>query len=115
MDKDPLESFFEAARADAPQPSGALMARILADADRESEARSAAARLVEPSPGRLRAVLAALGGWPVLAGLATATMAGVWIGVAQPMGVDPLEVVGGTASLDAGIYPGYAALDWGEG
>ena len=115
MDRDPLESYFEVARTKAPEPSDALMARILADADREAECRYLALRPATTSGGKLRAVLSAIGGWPVLAGLATATLAGVWIGVAQPLGVDPMGVIGRTASFDAGSYPGYAELDWGEG
>lgn len=80
-----LEAFFEAGRAAAPQPSDDLMARILADAG--------GARAVAPvaRPGRrglFAGLVAAIGGWPAVASLATATVAGIYIGVSPPA---PLE------------------------
>ena len=35
-------------------------------------------------PGRLAQFFALLGGWPAVAGLATATVAGLWIGTTSP-------------------------------
>lgn len=98
-----LDAFFDAGRAAAPQPSAALMARVLADA---GEVQAAALEPVGPAvsaaPGRrfgpLGLLLAALGGWPSVAGLASAAVAGLWIGVAQP---DMAAYVGlETASTD---------------
>ena len=112
MDDDELlEGFFEAGRKAAPEPSSALMARIAADAA-DAQAGSAAPVRGRPRAG-LAGLFAALGGWPGFAGLATATLAGIWIGVAQPMGVDPLALVAGDAALD--LTQGYGDLDWGEG
>lgn len=81
-----LTSFFEAATEHAPRPSDELMARILADAahvqgDRFSSQMPAA------RASRLSGILGVLGGWGALAGLATATVAGVWIGFAEPGGL----------------------------
>ena len=91
-----LEGFFRAARAAAPRPSDALMARILADAGAEMRQAS-----VQPAPGspEVRGSgpsdwLARLwGGWRALGGLATATVAGLWIGYAGI--ADPNTLTGG--------------------
>lgn len=78
-----LTVFFDAAKDLPLTPPNALMARVLEDA--------IAAQPVAVSP-RARPLLArrwreftrAVGGWPAMAGLATATVAGVWLGVAPP-------------------------------
>lgn len=101
-ERDPLDDFFEAGRADAPMPDAALMARVLADADAQTAARAASA---QPRESWLRAVLRGLGGWPTVAGLATATAAGVWIGVALP-DVTSTFVGGGGYDLND-LLPGY--------
>ena len=80
----------QAAQVAAVAPSADLMARIVADADAVAEAREAS---IEPGArsrprGRMRALLVAIGGWPAMAGLATATVAGVWIGYASPDTLD---------------------------
>lgn len=68
--------------ADVPLPSKELMARIAADAEavRGFDA-------VVPSSG-WRVWLDALGGWPAFGGLATAGIAGLWIGVSPPAAID---------------------------
>lgn len=102
--RDDLDDLFAAARADAPAPSGALMARVLADALAEQP------RPVMPVPvaapmrrGRVLSRLAALfGGAGALAGMGTAAVAGLLIGYVQPSGLvavgdavlgSPIEVV----------------------
>lgn len=102
-----LDSFFAAARADAPLPSGTLLARVLADAE------AAMIRPAGPAPavraasrgGLIDAALAAIGGWAGLGGLATATAAGVWIGFAGL--ADPLAAGEGlfTPSLSVELMP----------
>ncbi|MCV2881393.1 dihydroorotate dehydrogenase [Actibacterium sp. XHP0104] len=87
-DTDELELLFAAARDAAPVPSDGLLARVLADAEAE-QARPAPA-LIRPEGGLLARAMRQIGGWPALAGLATATLAGVWIGYAQPAGLDGL-------------------------
>lgn len=83
-----LETFFAAARAETAQPSDALMARILADAEAEiglpRVGAPAAARPEAARAGFWATLGAAIGGWPALAGMATATVAGIWLGVAAP-------------------------------
>ena len=76
-----LEPYFAAARRSAPEPDDALMGRILADAH--------AARAVRNPPVARRMDVIALiyrllGGWSGLGGLASAALAGVWIGIAVP-------------------------------
>ncbi|MGP3724126.1 dihydroorotate dehydrogenase [Cereibacter sphaeroides] len=102
-----LDDLFAEARREAPMPSADLMARILADAAAErpapAPARSAPRRRLSPW------LLALFGGGGVFAGLATATLAGVWIGMAQPAPVAE-ALWGGTAgdpleSVD--LLPGY--------
>lgn len=91
---DSLNGFFAAARATAPQPSDALMARVQADAAR------AAAAMAPPRAGRP-------GGWgrvvdrvvrwrpggagAVVAGLAAAALSGLWLGLAGSDAVATLE------------------------
>ena len=44
---------------------------------------------------QLRGVIAAIGGWPALGGLATASAAGLWIGLAPPSFIpDPVALAG---------------------
>ena len=87
MMDDDLDDLFAAARAQDAPPSPALLARILADAASEQPRAPAPARLARPR-FRLAALIAALGGGGALAGLATATVAGLWIGLAPPAAVD---------------------------
>jgi hypothetical protein len=88
-----LDAFFAAARADDPEPGDDLMARILADAARVQP------RPVTPvsaaSASGWRGILAAIGGWPAMGGMAVATMAGLWIGIAPPAGL---------ATIASGIF-----------
>jgi hypothetical protein len=75
-----LEALFAEAAGDGkPEVPADLMARILADA--EAMQPTAAALAARPArQGLFSQFMQAIGGWPSLAGLATATVAGVWIG-----------------------------------
>ncbi|MFO7758576.1 MAG: hypothetical protein R6V26_08870 [Roseovarius sp.] len=75
-----LEAFFHAARRTAPAPSEDMLARVLADA----ETVRTAAQVRRPGTARRARLRDRLGGWPAMAGLATATLAGLWIGAALP-------------------------------
>jgi hypothetical protein len=102
-----LEAFFEAGRTAAPQPSGDLMARILADAE--------AARVFAAAPRAVRrglwaSLMAAIGGWPAVASLATATVAGLYIGVSPPAQLEDFAVtyLGATDYAVSGDFaPGF--------
>lgn len=105
---DGLEAFFDAARAEAPQPSEDLMARILADAAAETAHRAApapGARAARPAAkvlGFWDALVMALGGRGALAGLAGAMVAGLWLGVSQPAPIASLaqQVAGDGTTLE---------------
>jgi hypothetical protein len=89
-----LEGLFAAARERRPELPDDLMARILADAQVVAAEREAPRPV--PARGRWRAWLAELGGWPVVGGLVASTVAGLWIGAAQPLGLsDLLSSLGG--------------------
>ncbi len=86
-----LDAAFAAARAMAPAPSERLLSRVEADALRVAAARVAAEReAVRPKPaqparaGFWRGLSEAIGGRRALAGLITATLAGVWLGFSPP-------------------------------
>ena len=85
-----VDAMFGAARSQPLHPlSDDLFARIMADAA-DVQPRGVA-RSTPVGGGMRRALVDLLGGWPTLAGLTTATLAGIWIGVAQPAGVVALQ------------------------
>ena len=89
-----LEAFFAAGRADATAPGPDLMARVMADAMAETDTRALYAGERRHSgrghTGLLASALAAIGGWPSAAALASVAAAGVWIGAAVPDAVGTL-------------------------
>lgn len=119
-----LDAFFEAERAAPLEASPAFMARVLGDAMEVADGFEAAP-VAAPAPKKrglfgfgLPGALALLGGWPAAASMATATIAGVWIGAAQPAGLASvsggwLGAVSETASLEYDLddfVPGYGAM-----
>ena len=101
-----LDTLLARARAAAPPslPPG-LQARLLADA----AAVQAAPRAVPVRrPGRLWQWLADLGGLPGLAGMSAAGIAGLWIGLADPLpGLQVSALLGeGASALIAGADAG---------
>lgn len=84
---DGLESYFEAARADPPLPGGDWLARMEARAI--AEAPRAPARMPE-RPGLLERIRESLGGWPGIAGLISASVFGLWLGVTGTLTADDL-------------------------
>ncbi|NUB46305.1 dihydroorotate dehydrogenase [Fertoebacter nigrum] len=86
-DLDDLFADLRVVRAEAP---ASLLMRVLEDA--ELHQPQPVALRAAPAPRRLWSLLAGggLGGGGVLAGLATATLAGFWIGFAQPLPVTTL-------------------------
>ncbi|MCC1492180.1 dihydroorotate dehydrogenase [Cognatishimia sp. F0-27] len=78
-----LDALLAEARATPPEPARDLLARIEADgAAVQAERRNRDA--VRSQPPWWRGMLEALGGAPSLAGLAAASVAGLWIGIAPP-------------------------------
>lgn len=87
---DDLDDFFTAAREAGPVPSEALVARVLADADAAQPRVAVAEPVVGTSRWRrwLMAISAAVGGGAMATGLASAAVAGVFIGYAGPVTSD---------------------------
>ncbi|HHI69588.1 MAG TPA: dihydroorotate dehydrogenase [Rhodobacteraceae bacterium] len=84
--QDDLELYFAAERNSAVQPSNDLLRRVMADAE---AALPDFERSADKAKSGVFSVLwRAIGGWPVVAGLAAATVAGVWIGFSQPAGIE---------------------------
>jgi len=78
-----LETFFEAGRKSQPQPSAALMDRIMADIDQVAEERERP-KAAPLRPSLLKRIIDGIGGWPTLSGMATAGIVGVVVGVSPP-------------------------------
>jgi hypothetical protein len=110
MTEDQLENLFAAARAEAVVPPDGLTARVLGDAVREQRATVAPAPAVLARPGLWAKLSAVFGGTGALAGLATAAVAGFYIGFAQPMeGGLVVSVLGGEVT-ELDMMPGIDAL-----
>ena len=102
MQETDLESLFAAARAGRPSPSAGLTARIMVDADAVQAAFGTVP--VPARPRRWSGWIAAMGGNGVLAGLATATLAGLWLGFAQPAPVLTLtQTLSDAFAADTGL------------
>lgn len=101
-----LEGFFEAARTAAPEPSEALRARILSDAEAARPQPARPVRASAPARGRSggfwRLFIPALGGPGVMAGFVGATLAGAWLGFVQPAPIAGLaqQVTGQATTLE---------------
>jgi hypothetical protein len=98
-----LDDFLAAARADMPEPSEAFLARVLADAEAVQAGFQAAIPVSRAAPrgGFLSGLSAVFGGWAGLSGMATATIAGLWIGFAgaDQLGTVAASYIGGTDTL----------------
>lgn len=96
-----LEAFFAAGREAAPEPGVAFLARIAAQGEAVQAERMSAAlappvrRDGAPRGGLFAALAAAVGGWGAFGGMATAALAGLWIGFA---GSETLAQVAGFAT-----------------
>ncbi|WP_457646798.1 hypothetical protein [Profundibacter sp.] len=89
-----LNAYFDAGRKATKVPSDDLMARVLADAEAQQMANVPAPAA---QPGLFTSLWAAIGGWPTVAGMATATLVGIWIGISPPA---PLEEIIAGNTLD---------------
>jgi len=98
-----LEALFEHAREEVILPSQALWERVHADADACLPVQQPDPRRAPARTGLIAGLIAAIGGWPSLAGLATATIAGVWIGFSNPEMLTDTSV--------SGLLPGLSATE----
>lgn len=111
-----LDGFFDAAKAQNPEPSNALMARVMAQA-LEIQIENAPEIRVMPAPKPNNiwgAMLAAIGGWPAVTGLATATVAGVWIGFSATLGVGDAMVSVLASGQDVYVVDAFPGFDFDE-
>lgn len=101
MSKDELDLMFEAARTSPPRPSSDFLARVLSD----GETMQPKPRAIAPAQKRSKrrnifAAIQMIGGWPALAGMATAAVTGLWIGISPPELLrTPLDTAFGEAML----------------
>jgi len=103
-----LEAFFTAARATPAEVSEPLAHRILADALAAQESAIVSTQSAAPTLGWWRSTLDMLGGWPMAAGMATATIVGVMVGVS---GADVVsDVYFGVTEGDVSGLSGFEAL-----
>jgi len=82
-----LDALFASARGQDTLPSGDLMERVLSDALAVQTLAQANSTPAAPRRRWWQAAWMAVGGWPAMAGLATAGVAGIWIGVSPPEGL----------------------------
>ncbi|WP_339689939.1 hypothetical protein [Celeribacter baekdonensis] len=112
-----LEALFAEARDEAMRPSAALLAAVMADADTQmaTRARQDAARREALRPKQrhpmLAAMVAALGGWRAVAGLATAAVTGLAIGLGAPSTVTNLATGDYSESATVEMTAASDALD----
>lgn len=115
-DMDRLDQLLDQARAapkdwpDGSNVSDDFMARVMADAAAEMPRRGAIPDRARP--GVIGAMIGAIGGWTAVSGLAAATVAGVYIGVASP---DALNAVWSGDGLSVSLYPDFESFDTGFG
>ena len=109
-----LDTLFEQARKVPPEPSADFLARVLSD----GEAMQPASRGVMQTPVKKRTGLVALfagfsdaiGGWPAFAGLASAAVTGLYIGIYPPESlISPISAALGEQSALSD------ALEFGDG
>lgn len=107
-----LDDLFAAARAVPPAPSDTLMARVLADALAEQPRMAMQAPGPRPrGPGLWARLVWALGGTGALAGMGTAAVTGLFLGLVQPAGLAGLnEAMLGTPLETVELIPGIDGL-----
>jgi hypothetical protein len=103
MQDDDLDKLLAVAARTAPQPSDALMQRVLDDA-LAHQPQAPALRPAAPPVrvGLLTRLIGAIGGGPALAGLGTAAVFGIVLGYLSP---STLDLLTGTSTDVAEFFP----------
>ena len=109
-----MDDLFARARDLDTAPSDDLMARVLADAAAVQAGFVAVSTQPMPTLGLWGQLREALGGWPSLGGLAAATVAGVWIGVAPPASVADVTAGFWGEAITVPMVPGDLGFDTGD-
>ncbi len=111
-----LDALLSDLRSHPPEADARLLARIVDDAQAVQSSRTSVRAVVPTREPALRRWISALGGSVALAGLGTAAMAGLWIGIAQPASLidvtDQLSAaLGREAALDyVELFPDFTTL-----
>lgn len=103
-DKFDLDVLLSEAKTQDIAPTAEFMERVLQDSLME-QAAFAPAGVVNRRSSAVRQFLSAIGGWPAVAGLATAGITGVWIGI------NPPNAVATTAETILGTSPDRYLVD----
>lgn len=114
MTEDDLDHLFAAARAAAVPAPADLTARVISDAEVEILAAdlltAARPRDRRKGPGVFAHLAGLFGGTGALAGMLTATVAGFWLGFAQPAAMGSMSAALTGASAEIDMMPGIDAL-----
>lgn len=87
-DIDGLGAYFDAVRRVRPPLSDAALDRMTAQAlEVQAELSNPTASTGSARRNPFKQAIAAFGGWPAMAGLACAGVAGIWIGAVPPVGI----------------------------
>lgn len=91
MNPQDLDDLFASARNVGPDASSALLARVLEDGLINQPKLRTLTRAAPVKPGFWALLTGAVGGGLSLAGVGTATLAGLWIGFVQPTSLTNLS------------------------
>lgn len=108
-----MDDLFAQARQEQAEPSPEFMARLLADIDMV-HAEQHVTVPAAPKDGFLRGLWETLGGWAGSGSLAAAAVAGLWVGIAQPSGLQSVTDTFWSETESVSVFA--TSLDiWGEG
>ena len=108
-----MDDLFAQARQEQAEPSPEFMARLLADIDMV-HAEQHLAVPTTPKDGFLRGLWDTLGGWAGSGSLAAAAVAGLWVGIAQPTGLQSVTDTFWSETETVSVFA--TSLDiWDEG
>jgi hypothetical protein len=105
-----LDSLFDAARQNTPVPSETLMRRVLSDAEALQPNLWGQVAIKPQEVGSFWAGIAAVFGRGALTGMATAAVAGLWMGFSQPVGQDLFASLMGDGGAAVEFMPDIVAL-----
>ena len=111
---DDLDALFAQAKSQPMQPSAGVMARVLADA--AAHQTQSAPPQTRRKPGLFAQIADFFGGVGALAGMASAAMAGLVIGIVQPTSFEVMTgyVAGSALTEQVELLPDVTALLTGE-
>lgn len=106
MQNDDLDRLFDEMRQTGPEPSSALLDRVLLDAARLQPKPAAPSRPPVVDTGVWHRLFALVGGPPVIAGLCSVALIGIILGYAEPTRATYLfDSLGGGGSEGVDLFP----------